>query len=133
MRLSRPRTSALVAIAVALTTVFVLAAPRELGPGPERDNVIRMTRGGPQRLDAADAISHEYDVTEPVVGLAADSPLAVAARLTVDAPPGGAVMPAEGLKQGPFSESVLLPHVPTHSPVLARPHQPDLGRAPPSA
>ncbi len=132
MRLPLSRITAVVALCAALSTVVVLSVPRIGSGGRERDRVVRMTRGGFQRFDAADAISHDYENPEPMTAVAADGPSASAGQLSDHAPPGGAAMLTAGPVVGPPGDFALLPH---HlRPSLAfvqRPH-PHPGRAPPS-
>lgn len=130
MRLPLSRITALVALCAALSTVVVLSATRVGAGGRERDRVVRVTRGGLQRLDAADALSHDYEDPGPVTAAAADGPGA-ADQQSVHAPPGGAAMLPEGPVFGPPGDFALLPHHLRPSLVLARPPHPHQGRAPP--
>jgi hypothetical protein len=64
MRLLPPRASAFVTLAVILATVFGLVVQRDRVQRDRparhgRDGIFRITRGGLQRLDAADAISQD--------------------------------------------------------------------------
>ena len=54
--LSRP--SAAVTLVVAMTTVCALGLPDGIGG---RDSVVRLTRGGLQRMGCADAVCHDHD------------------------------------------------------------------------
>ena len=63
LELSR-RPSVAITLLVALTTVCALALPEGIGG---RDSVVRLTRGGPQRLGCADAVCHDHDAPEAVV------------------------------------------------------------------
>jgi hypothetical protein len=131
MRLPLSRITALVALCAALSTVVVLSAPRMGSGSRERDRVVRMTRGGFQRFDAADAISHDYENPEPMASVAADGPSAVG-QLGVHAPPGGAAMLTAGPVVGPSGDFALLPHHFRPSLALAQRPHPHPGRAPPS-
>jgi hypothetical protein len=131
MRLPLSRITALVALCAALSTVVVLSAPRIGSGSRERDRVVRMTRGGFQRFDAADAISHDYENPEPMAAVAGEGPSASADELSVHAPPGGAAMLTAGPVVGPSGDVALLPHDFSPSYVLAQRPQPHPGRAPP--
>lgn len=133
MRLPLSRITALVALCAALSTVVVLSAPRIGAGGRERDRVVRMTRGGFQRLDAADTISHDYESPEPMTAVAADGPSSSRDQLSVHAPPGGAAVLTLRPVVGPPGGYALVPHrsIPPH--VLAQRPHPHSGRAPPSA
>jgi hypothetical protein len=132
MRQPLSRVTALVALCAALSTVVVLSASRTGSGGRERDHVVRMTRGGLQRFDAADAISHDYESPEPMAAVAADGPSA-SGDWSSHAPPGGAAMLVAGPTFGPPADVALLSHRFSPSPVLARPPHPHPGRAPPPA
>jgi hypothetical protein len=154
MRFSQSRTSALIALTVAFATVFALVGTRDRLTRRDRNGVIRMTRGGLQRLDsadAADAVSHDNspdptvartperasDLVVPSAGVPSASLAAVAAA-TPDSTDGHtwtgrAIVPATRSASGPPGVFVLLRHTSDQPPVLSRSQQPSLGRAPPSA
>lgn len=56
-----------VAVAVCIATVAALgfSAPRGGDATRDRDLAVRLTRSGPQRLDAPDALHHSHEETEP--------------------------------------------------------------------
>lgn len=104
--LSRP--SAAVTLVVAMTTVCALGLPEGIGG---RDSVVRLTRGGLQRMGCADTACH-HDDPEALVESASE-PQLDATRF--DGPP-----------------AVAMPPTPPAVPVpLAHPASP-LGFAPPS-
>ncbi len=63
MRPHFARTTAFVALITALIAVSGAAPPRQgtAPPGRDRDRVLRLTRGGPQRLDAVEGVTHTHD------------------------------------------------------------------------
>lgn len=128
MRLPFPRITAFVALCAALSTVVVLSTPRNGSGGRDRDRVVRMTRGGLQRFDAGEALSHDYESPEPTAAVAAD---ASADQLSVHAPPGGAAMLTAGPAVGPPGAPALLSHQSLPAHIVARPALSHLGRAPP--
>ncbi|MGE0463274.1 MAG: hypothetical protein AB7Q16_18065 [Vicinamibacterales bacterium] len=130
MRLPLSRITALVALCAAMSTVVVLSAPRAGSGNRERDRIVRLTRGGLQRFDAADTLGHDFEDMESVAADAADAPLATD-QLSVHAPPGAAAMLSAGPIVGPPGDFALLPHQASPSLVLARPPHPHRGRAPP--
>jgi len=130
MRLSLSRITALVALCAAMSTAVVLSVPRSGSGNRDRDRIVRLTRGGFQRFDAADAISHDVEGIEPIASSAADGPHATDQQ-SVHAPPGGAAMLSAGLIAGPPGEFALLPHHASSSLVLVCPTHPHPGRAPP--
>lgn len=132
MRLPLSRITALVALCAALSTVVVLSVPRIGNGGRERDRVVRMTRGGFQRFDAADAISRDNENPEPMAAVAADDPSASAGQLSAHAPPGGDARLTAGPVVRPPSEFFLLPHHLRASLALVQRPHPHPGRAPPS-
>jgi hypothetical protein len=82
MRLQQPRASVFIAVAVVLTTVFGLVASGDSPTRPGGDGIFRIVRGGPQRLDFADAIGSE-ESPDPTVGHHSDAIPAAYAPLVV--------------------------------------------------
>jgi hypothetical protein len=72
MRLLPPRASAFVTLLVVLATVLGLVAHRDRLTRGGRDGMFRITRGGLQRLDAADAISQD-ESPDPTVARASEA------------------------------------------------------------
>jgi hypothetical protein len=66
MRLPLPRATALVAILTVLVAAGGFTPPRTGPPGRERDRAVRITRSGPQRLDAPDGPIHCHEETDAV-------------------------------------------------------------------
>lgn len=64
MRLPLFRATALLAIIAALATLSGFA-PARVGPG-SRDRVLRLARGGPQRLESPDGPIHSHEETDAV-------------------------------------------------------------------
>lgn len=73
MHLRRPElrfvSRATVAVAMCIATAAALgySAPRPGASARDRDLAVRLTRSGPQRLDAPEAIPHSHETTEPDV------------------------------------------------------------------
>lgn len=112
--------------------VMVASAPR-FENGFDLDSLIRKTRTGAQR-DVADAIDHAFEVPDPLVSAPSDGPYSGTVLSDVKAPPGAAMLlSGSGAPPGPDARWTLLPAAHVRTTALAQPHQPSLGRAPPSA
>ena len=125
LELSR-RPSVAITLLVALTTVCALALPEGIGG---RDSVVRLTRGGPQRLGCADAVCHDHDAPEAVV-VAAQKPQIEAGR--VDGRPLVAVLAAPYAALEPVDGTADSSWTALQAPVLAPPGHAVSGRAPPA-
>lgn len=125
------RAKALLAILLAVSVTSMIAAAPRFEDGRDLDSAIRKTRSGPQR-DAGDAIDHHVEIVDPVgVGIG-DTPSTVDRHSRVHAPPGAAMLlPGPATPPGPDTLSSLYLVPPVTSPLLARPHTPSRGRAPP--
>jgi hypothetical protein len=120
--------SALVAMVVAaLTASLVGAIP------PDQDRVVRLSRGGPQRLDSIDGILRSHEISEPdttassllvaaapashgSAGRAARAVGVLPNRLVRDT---GAVAPYVGSRPAPPHSARLAPHAPGRAPPQA--------------
>ncbi len=123
LELSR-RPSVIITLLVALTTVCALALPEGLGG---RDSVVRLTRGGPQRLGCADAFCNDHDAPEAFV-VAAQKPQLEGGH--VDGPP--AVLAAPYAVLAPADGRADSSWTAPQAPVLAPPGHAVSGRAPPA-
>lgn len=127
------RVTALVAASVALSMASMMAAAPRFENGRDLDSVIRKTRSGPQR-DAGDAIDHHFEIADPVIVFIGDSPSTLERQSSVHAPPGAAMLPpGPATPPGPDTLSSLYLAPPVSSTLLARPHSPNRGRAPPTS
>src|SRR5690606_41585829 len=117
------RITALVALCAAMSTVVVLSAPRAGSGNRERDRIVRLTRGGLQRFDAADTLGHDFEDMESVAADAADAPLATD-QLSVHAPPGAAAMLSAGPTVGPPGDTAPSTTPASPSPCPRRPPPP---------
>lgn len=128
--LHRPAPLALV-VALTLLTALALVSSREWSEDRGRDNsAMRATRGA-QRLDATDALPHNYEDAEIVVAEQSElvaSASSSAGLLSVPVIP--AVLPSVSR---PTAPAVALLIGPARTRLLARPYRPALGRAPPPA
>lgn len=126
------RVKALLATSLAISMASMIAAAPRFENGRDLDSVIRKTRSGPQR-DAGDAIDHHVDIADPAGIAIGDTPSTGDRNSRVHAPPGAAMLlPGPATAPGPdtLSSLLVLPVSPT---LLARPHTPSRGRAPPTA
>ena len=134
MRLPLPRATALVAIIAALLAATGFTSARTGPAGRERDRVVRVARGGPQRLDATDGIAHSHEETDAVVTPATDlvDPTAAAGTDTDPETQPSAIQAATAFQPGPgsytrvavptnhrYQRSVLEFHAPDRAPPLA--------------
>jgi len=125
----RPAPLALVT-ALTLLTALALVSSREWSEDRGWDSAMRTTRGA-QRLDATDALPHNYEDAEIVVAEQSEfvaSASSSAGPLSVPMIP--AVLPSVGR---PTAPTVALLVGPARTRLLARPYRPALGRAPPPA
>lgn len=141
VRLSHPslrsvsRSTVAVAVCVATAAALGFSAPR---PGDSaRDLAVRLTRSGPQRLDAPEAIPHSHEESEPesvFSSLVLDVSVGAAQRSNADAPDVVlAALPASILRlQQAQAWTPVTPHdPPLHAPQALTGLPP--GRAPPAS
>jgi hypothetical protein len=121
--LSRP--SAAVTLVVALTTVCALGLPEGIGG---RDSVVRLTRGGLQRIGCADTASHHEDA-EALVEAASGRQLDAA---RCDGPPVVALPRTPPAAPVPLAHSVRPLRFAPPSRPPAPPGHAVSGRAPPA-
>jgi hypothetical protein len=96
--------------------------------------VVRVARGGPQRLDATDGIAHSHEETDAVVTPATDlvDPTAAAGTDTDPATHASTIQAATAFQPGPGSYTwVAVADEPPYQRSVLEFHAPD--RAPPSA
>ncbi len=133
MRLPLPRATALVAITAALLAATGFTSARTGPAGRERDRVVRVARGGPQRLDATDGIAHSHEETDAVVTPATDlvDPTAAAGTDTGPETEPSAIQAATAFQPGPGSYTRVAADEPPYQRSVLEFHAP--GRAPPLA
>jgi hypothetical protein len=133
MRQPLPRATALVAIITALLAATGFTSARPGPAGRERDRVVRVARGGPQRLDATDGIAHSHEETGAVATPATDlvDPPAAGTNAGPETQPG-AIQAATAFQPGPSSYArVAAADEPPCQRIVLKVHAPD--RAPPRA
>ena len=135
MRLPLFRVAAFVALVTALVTASGISTPRSGAASRDRDRVVRVTRGGPQRLDATDGTPHSHEESDAVITPATDL-LEVAVVSGTDAVPGSeisAIAASAPFQPDPGAHALVLiaSQPPPPARCLFTLHAP--GRAPPAA
>ncbi len=125
---SRSRTSVAVTLLVGVATLVALALPEGIGG---RDSVVRLTRGGLQRIGCPDTAAYGHDDPESFLDVPADSH---AGTVRLDGPPLATLIVSMALAVAPVPAWQVF--VPSWPALLARPAVPPgfavAGRAPPA-
>ncbi len=122
----------LIAATVVLSVASMLASAPRFENGRDLDSVIRKVRNGAQR-DVGDAVDHHFEVADPIIVGISDGFSTLGRQTDVHAPPGAVMLP-HGPERfpGPDTLASLYLVPPAQFPLLARPHTPSRGRAPPA-
>jgi hypothetical protein len=128
MRRLPPQPSLLLTLGVALATLLGLALPEGIGG---RDSVVRLTRGGMQRLGHPDTVSHDHDDSDTAAGDPGGGHRASATSINVGDASDAVVPVAPVLTVLAAVWTTIAPGRP--SPLATTLPPPSRGRAPPRA